>query len=629
MLKSKYKKLICAFTSGFRWSSLKCVIQVLFDKKGIEKNETTGIYEVVDESGGDKRSVLESVAILGNTVVQIDFTVARVAESFSYFDGTITQNDTVPGGGVWTIPNTVSINTIETADGNIFNLENADQDRIWSTNNLNETLDILNVTIISDIVTDNRFRSFANEFGYKLLGSEIIPPLLVNDKVVSASDGSVLTYKGKVPYNTKIVDSNQILATGIETLTNPNISGWTVKSWIGTSTPSISTTTISLTAGTLSHLILNDGSEDHPYPISEGDAVLIEDTHPTNPQHLTINTATLATFWDLENARPDNLLDGFSQKLVNNTLGFTSIQNTIAYGIYQFTSNTVTAVITINLATTSTNRNNSTGYEFSIQGANAILIRWDAGSSSSINNFGGGLIANTKYTHKIIRLETPSTLPLAGVTVYPKGTFAWYIKGGQYGDTFVMLDSPVTDDTYSSFSYINIESLAPMRSQNIKNFLINDIAIDILSSVDGTGTYYKVRIPAISTTLDVEGDELSNPSGKWYNGAESELLDYPSYAIRNADEALTTPIRTDGSGNFVKVPYSTYNNGDGNFENIILYRKDPIKQIVTFVPDSITDSPDCFVEAALRLDRVQALQTSELNPVKTSDGKDVYVLKKD
>lgn len=205
MKKVKYKKIIPALFGGLNFKSIPCVVSATITSKPVQLDD--GDWYWLDASGV-RDGVLESVAILGNGTVQIDFGLARVGENFTYSNGSAIQNDTVPVGGVWTVPNTVKVNTFTTLDGNIFNLENADQARIWSVTSLNETIDILNVTIGSDVVIDNRFISYANQYGYRLSGSEIIPPYLVDGKAISAADGNVLDFKGKVRVNPQIVDSN-------------------------------------------------------------------------------------------------------------------------------------------------------------------------------------------------------------------------------------------------------------------------------------------------------------------------------------------------------------------------------------------------------------------------------------
>lgn len=124
--------------------------------------------------------------------------------------------------------------------------------------------------------------------------------------------GNPLQYKGRVKYNQVIKGSWYLnLTTGNEYLAATDLSGWSIESWKGSTTPTINGDNIELTIGTLSELVLNDGTRLHKYTVVSGNLTKVYDTQPVNSQHLTITNATTPWQQDVTGlVRPDNWIDG-------------------------------------------------------------------------------------------------------------------------------------------------------------------------------------------------------------------------------------------------------------------------------------------------------------------------------
>jgi len=609
--KDKYRKLSGTALFANPWNRFECVEQaVVFD---LPEEFPDGHWGWWSKKGERKEIPFESVAILGNGTVQVDFTLARVGEGFSYFDGTTTQNDTVPAGGVWTVPNTVKVNTFTTLDGNIWNLENTDQPRIWCVNALAAPLDIVNVSIVTDIVTDNRFISYANEYGYKLSGSEIIPPYIVDGKAVSAADGGELTNKGAVRYPVKAASNACIIGDTVaklqfkasqdgETLTYRN-----AETKVETSVTYNHATNWLIPSVYIDLIKFSGGSEYHCAEV-EGDTI----SDIVNNNDGLFVTATLAVNrTDNDKAEPHNTNNGFSQKLVCETVGTTSIPFAADLSTQEYTwevdfkfptyASSSQRIIYLNPRTITGGGGSIPPTDFYGLGSHTSNVlrffKWNGTVftvlwSTDINYLTDG----EKYRIKVVRTAL--------------GEFTTYIKGGIYTNYTLVVPSsgtnPVVDTTYTSSNFVSFDLDT---GDEVKNLSINSNHQNLMATTDGTGTYSKVRISAKTSVLDVEGDELSNPAGKWHNRSESTLLWHPCYNTTEIDATLSVPFLTSDGVTPVEKSYADFEAEGGNVynENQIFYNLDYLREIVSFEKDAKDNSFNCFVRALLKIRAIEPL----------------------
>jgi len=359
------------------------------------------------------------------------------------------------------------------------------------------------------------------------------------------------------------------------------------------------------------------------YNCAEGDGDVAYDSSG-NGNHGTIANANLSTFHGLDNGRPDNLLDGFSQKLVCETAGITNIPNTEAYGIKEFIFYKDTASSNIiNFVSLNSDASGVGGYQLISTSINNLQLNL-RGQAILFNTVNDYIAEKTKYNLKITRNSILNEFIIGAA-----GTFLVEIKGGSFGADYVPVvvssgSNPVTNNAVTTSAYF-VPSLTI--GSYIKDYSINSDYQNLMAATDGTGVYSKVRVPARTSTLDAEGDELSNPSGAWHNNAESEILQYPSNQMFDADSNLSTPYWSDGAGTMVAKSYDDFVTNGGNIENQIDYTLNPLKQILTFEKDARTESPDCFTKALSLVGKNEQLFTNEGLPALDKNGVSLYVLK--
>lgn len=170
-------------------------------------------------------------------------------------------------------------------------------------------------------ITSDSIFSAQNEFGYNIAGTD---PLNLNALIPIDQSGrgnsDVLEnivskpQHGQVRYETSI-EPTLLIPDGIIKLTHPNLTGITITSSEGTSTPSKSGNDILLTSGNLRELILSNNDR---YQFSEftGDTIF----NIINSDHLLIdlNGSAINPFGNDTSAYPYNQLNGYWSDSTNN-----------------------------------------------------------------------------------------------------------------------------------------------------------------------------------------------------------------------------------------------------------------------------------------------------------------------
>lgn len=165
----------------------------------------------------------------------------------------------------------------------------------WSGNARHLTA--ANVTQSTYHATDSGVKyNAANELGYTLSGSVVIPRNEA-DTTKDALGGS-LQYAGPIALPA-VMEVPCLTVSGTEYLDLPHLTGSeTVVSKVGTSTVSIAAGRINLTAGTVSSILLSDGTR---FPLQEGAGS--SNTNRTcynvdgTGRHATLTNGTVATMW--------------------------------------------------------------------------------------------------------------------------------------------------------------------------------------------------------------------------------------------------------------------------------------------------------------------------------------------
>ncbi len=302
---------ICKKTQADLASTLQCLIQSVIFSTPKLKN---GVWVWEDQRGQRDDPPLESVCLLGDGIVTIQFPAGLETTSFTYFNGTADIVDSTDGSGQWLIPNATNVGDIRFETSSPYANWFLADDNSGTTTLYNRVSGGNNATLSAGTVwdTNNSFTSLQNEVGYSDGGGGVRIPAQIDstgDYTGLDASGGILDYKLRVRYDVKIVNSSYLDATGGETLTNPNIGSWTISGYTG-ALPTKVGTTITLGAGGLSELILNDGSIDHTYTIGEGNLLTIYDKSPTNSEDLTLS----ADIWDNDTTAtivPDNLNNDF------------------------------------------------------------------------------------------------------------------------------------------------------------------------------------------------------------------------------------------------------------------------------------------------------------------------------
>ena len=275
-----------------------------------------------------------------------------------------------------------------------------------------------------------------------------------------------------------------------------------------------------------------DGTTKAIFNFSEGSGSTIYDKSG-NENHSTV-AGTLTNIWATSNEqRPYNLENGFSNILIPDSVAVDIYQaSSVAYGTWEFLNiNTGDSGDRIELGfiDSDTDVTNIGGYRLRLHTTNQIdLIESGVAFlfSTSTNYFQD----NTYYDIKITRNSILDEYYPGAI-----GTFAVYIRGGLFGNEYVLVDS-ATDNTITTSSYMNISFNSLSISTHLYAINIDDSRIDMTNFSNLSGTHSTPKLPASSVepTKDVFENILTNPaSSKLWNFSENK------FAISISDDVIT------------------------------------------------------------------------------------------
>ena len=272
------------------------------------------------------------------------------------------------------------------------------------------------------------------------------------------------------------------------------------------------------------------------------DEVSFQEIH--DPANGTVTNADLDTFWATDmDAEDQNLVNGYTPGLINTIAGTAYIENKEAYGTWEFDvkkegDGNIYFIGFLNSDETFSGTNN--GYDIAIDAnENLRLQRSTSGSRTNLLYTANSYIdLNTWYRIKVERNQTLNQYHTGAV-----GSFAVYIKGGDFGDDYVLVDTtggsgtnPVVDDTYTTSAYSVVDLDA---GDQVAGFMANNKIVDFHSFTEGTGAYDKLSLPAQSgrTAKDVTGNRLT------YNPKD----------LRNSAMAYKNVAKFDGVNDYVTL----------------------------------------------------------------------------
>jgi hypothetical protein len=376
------------------------------------------------------------------------------------------------------------------------------------------------VTAIAWGTQDNRFVNYNNTLGYTDNSGIYIPSEINVEGNSTGKDvlGASLEYIGNAPKHAKLKNSFMLTADGVDDqIAFSDLSGITIVSSEGTSTPSINGNNIELTAGTIWNLVLSNGSV---FPMAEGDGTIVYDKNALlNGQ---LENFTLASAWTLQDEFHYNIENGFTQGLYQSAPGICYQESEQAYGSWEWyiRKDAVAGAVNIQFIVDNPTKTSDNGYSFIMRGADKALLlkRATNGLGTTLFRTDANYIENnTWYGIKFTR-----TLA---------GEFTGYIKGGAFGNVYQEIDvrggagsNPVTDNTHTTSDYFVNDLDA---GDGFGGFKKDDILIqthyDPLTNtgfIDGRGICKKVYIPVDPTDT---GEDLTNPAKVvGHNGAETQ-----------------------------------------------------------------------------------------------------------
>ena len=197
--------------------------------------------------------------------------------------------------------------------------------------------------------------------------------------------------------------------------------------------------------------------------VSEGNSCLYNNNFEDAPVTLGTSSGELGGFmvysgtWNISE-------DSNGKWLTNVSVGSTSIQNSQAYGTWQWDYVKVAAGSVVQFDFVNTQHDgDGNGYRLRVNASEAINFQRIAsgGSTTLATSSNACIVTATKYTFRVTRnLE---------------GVFTWYIKGGAYAvwtkiDASVTGTNPVTDSTYTTGDHFSFEisTAAGDKISNIK-----------------------------------------------------------------------------------------------------------------------------------------------------------------
>lgn len=177
--KVKYRKLRKAF--AFNWRSIPCVVSATIISEPVQLDD--GNWYWLDASGV-RDGVLESnCGFSDGSDDTINFGIALSNTSFTYFNGTATQNATTDSSGNWLIP-AGAFGDIRFASGSDlvdwFKVDESRGTTLYNSVQGRNNATLSNVDPLTFWIKDNRFYSWQNEVGYNIGSNGVLIPATVD-----------------------------------------------------------------------------------------------------------------------------------------------------------------------------------------------------------------------------------------------------------------------------------------------------------------------------------------------------------------------------------------------------------------------------------------------------------------
>lgn len=233
-------------------------------------------------------------------------------------------------------------------------------------------------------------------------------------------------------------------STGTGKLTFSDLTGVTISSYLGTATPTKSGNDIDIPAGTLYDLKLSDGTY-IPNPYTGYDV-------SASGNHASVSGLTQTDIKYYAYCQKY----GFNQYLKNITAGVASIASDMAYGVWEHdVIRTAPGQPRYYFISDSIDPPVGSGYGFEFKNSGRVLL-WKStgGSEAYLFYLDVGMDADTLYRIKVVRNLTTDQYVTGAI-----GTFAVYIRGGNYGNDYILMpvtvgSNPKTDNTHTTSSYL-------------------------------------------------------------------------------------------------------------------------------------------------------------------------------
>jgi hypothetical protein len=170
------------------------------------------------------------------------------------------------------------------------------------------------------------------------------------------------------------------------------------------------------------------------------------------------------------------------------------------------------------------------------------LLKYVAGSPTILFRTAAGYIdVNQDYDYLILRNETTDQYVTGA-----KGTFAFYIRGGSFGNTYILISTaggsgtnPVTDDTHKTNTYVNInlQNTAGIYDY-IRDIKQNDILLNTFDFTQSSGVFGVDNLQSISELLIYNTEQTGAALNTLYNYSRY-LINNNKYKIENTSPLIS------------------------------------------------------------------------------------------
>ncbi len=626
---------------GFAWKKLACVVQVLFDKKLPVKNETNNNWEVIDESGDRDGEVLESnIGLFDSTLnnyvselypiysdtpdVKIEFDF-KIASAVSSTEAIYTEGHSITDTGWFKIGvssgNSVNLNLFNDAGTSLIGtsasissyVDNKKHTLTYLDNNGVYSLSIDGNEIISGTYTPSGTVTFdlasigalvrtsdINHFQgiiANLTQSRTNDTLLHSYHIDDADGTDIRDYIDTDP--THGVLNNAVLRTF-----------WTTDNEFKSYQNEVGYSEGGVMGNNLTTSFINGTS--FPFTTFNWDGSTITAIKPLQPAFEGCASNNIGTAYDGDlfiltytltlnsGVEPEVMLAPSQSGYAGAVSDIKMLSQGSNSLILTKTGTHGNTYLQIRLPQTNISNFTLSNIIFKRFISSTVLIPAQINSAGELN--GRDAIGNDLQYKGQIRLNDMLYSPcIAGDTI---GKI--YFNASQDGDVFNWrntVDQVLTPVTYShstgwlipsnTIDYVIFDTVGEYHFDERTGATIDDYSGSGYDATITGGTLSLIRTDAKNAypwkTINlrglIEGQSLES---------------YPSNQMREADEAISPNRWTDGSGNFIKVPWSTFNAGNGNFDDGIIYDKNGgnTSKIITFVPNAAIDTPKCWTKAA-------------------------------